>query len=121
VGLFVLETHLFVLSLLLHHEGACSTTGSALFCSKQKNATRKHPEINEGNMALRLIKIGSSGFNLDAVAGWRYQAHPEFPNDRALYLYLSLVLRTAVFRAVRSGCIGAITNSLSTKDCSSKR
>lgn len=40
-------------------------------------------------MALRLIKIGSSGFNLDAVAGWRYQTHPQFPNDCALYLYLS--------------------------------
>lgn len=71
-------------------------------------------------MALRLIKIGSSGLNLDAVAGWRYQAHPEFPNDRALYLYLSLVLQTAVFRAVRSGCSGAIANSFFTKNCSYK-
>lgn len=39
-------------------------------------------------MASRLIRIGNSWFCMDAIAGWRCQTHPEFPNDCVVYLYL---------------------------------
>lgn len=48
-------------------------------------------------MANRLIRIGNSWFCMDAIAAWRYQTHPEFPNDCVVYLYLSGIYEPIFF------------------------
>jgi hypothetical protein len=34
---------------------------------------------------------------MDAIAAWRYQTHPEFPNDHVVYLYLSGIYEPIFF------------------------
>lgn len=64
-------------------------------------------------MANRLIRLGDKGFNLEAIAGWLYETHSEFPNDKVLYLYLSGINEPICFEGEEAQIIQKLLNSSS--------